>query len=110
MENINSLLSKKKESSKERKINNVNVNNNSFNNVNNVTSKNVSYTIDCNQVRVNATLIADKLNDHKSINFYYKVCWKLPEHIIWYNLEQALTGRNPKAYFTFLCNIALKEV
>lgn len=83
-----------------------NVNNNKTNNVNNVKR---AYGYNIADVRKRATLIADKLNDQKSINFYYKVCWQLPENIIWNNLEQAQGGKNPRAYFTFLCKLSMEK-
>ena len=76
-------------------IPNVNVNKTKLNNVNNV--KDI------------ALKLSDKLSDPNSYRFFCKVAWKLPEHQIWANLEQALTGKNPKAYFTFLCNRELVD-
>jgi len=57
-----------------------------------------------NQVNAIADRIKQKLNaDDDSINFYYKVAWKLSESMINDNLETALKGNNPQRYFTWLC-------
>lgn len=52
-------------------------------------------------------LIADKLvkalNNPNARTFYCKVGWKLPENVIWNNLEDALKGRNPVKLFSWLC-------
>lgn len=91
--------------------NNVNnVKNKVTNNVINVKIANNNKKINSNnltEVRARANTLADKLNDHKSINFYYKICWYLPENVIWRNLEQAQGGNNPRAYFTFLCKLEM---
>lgn len=53
-------------------------------------------------------LIADKLvlalNNPSRRDYYCLVGYKLSEHQIWNNLEQAVTkGKNPAKLFTFLC-------
>ena len=35
--------------------------------------------------------------------FMCKVAWKLSEARIWYNVEQALKGKNPMGLFIYLC-------
>lgn len=55
-----------------------------------------------------ATKLVEKLDDPKSYRFFCKVARSLPESVIWVNLEQAMTGKNPKAYFTFLCQMSMK--
>ena len=74
---------------------NVNVNKPETNNVN------------VNNVRATAHKLVERLDDPNSIKFFYKVARQLPEHVIWANVEQALTGRNPRAYFTFLCKLSM---
>ena len=74
-------------------IPNVNVKTNKTNNVINV--KHI------------ANKLFTKLDDPQSYKFFCKVAWSLPEYMIWNNLEQAKCGRNPKAYFTFLCNLSM---
>lgn len=41
--------------------------------------------------------------DEKSRPFMCKVAWKLSEARIWYNIEQALKGKNPVGLFIYLC-------
>lgn len=55
-----------------------------------------------------AHLLAEKLNDENSFLFFCKVAHQLPENKIWSNLEQALNGKNPRAYFTFLCKMNME--
>lgn len=76
---------------------NVNVNNNNLNNVNVI------------NVRSIATKLTERLNDPQSFKYFCMVAWNLPEPYIWLSLEQALTGREPKKYFSFLCNLELKR-
>ena len=80
--------------------NNVNVKYKYLNNVNNVKANKVNYI---------AEKLAVELNDKKSLNYYRKVAWKLSESSIYTNLEQAKTGKNPPAYFTWLCNRLLVD-
>lgn len=60
-------------------------------------------------VKTTANKLVDKLGDPDSYKFFCKVAWDLPENVIWNNLEQAMSGRNPKAYFTFLCKLSMKD-
>lgn len=76
---------------------NVNVNKTNTNNVN------------VNRIQVIANKLVERLDDPNSYKFFCMVAWNLPERYIWVSLEQALTGRNPKRYFSFLCNIELKR-
>lgn len=50
-----------------------------------------------------ANTLVDKLSNPERRAYYCKVAWSLPEFKIWSNLEQALKGRSPQRYFTFLC-------
>lgn len=77
-----------------------------FPNVNNVISSRVFNVIN---VRATANKLTGKLGDPGSYQYFCKVAWKLPESLIWSHLEQAMGGTNPKAYFTFLCNLSMKE-
>lgn len=54
-----------------------------------------------------ARQLADKLDDQKSFLYFCKVAHQLNESQIWSNLEQAQKGRNPRAYFAFLCNLSM---
>lgn len=74
---------------------NVNVKTKSLNNVN---------------VAASANKLVQSLSDPKSFEFYCKVCYALPEHVVWSNLEKALTGRRPAAYFTFLCKLEMERL
>lgn len=80
---------------KNKKNTNVNVNNRVITNVK-------RYNVNAERT---ARLLAEKLSDPESFLFYCKVAHALPENVIWSNLEQAKSGRNPRAYFTFLCKI-----
>lgn len=58
-------------------------------------------------------LIADKLvlalNNPSRRNYYCKIGYKLKEHQIWNNLEQAVEkGRNTAKLFSFLCEKDMK--
>ena len=75
---------------------NVNVNHSNTNNVNNV--------------RAIASKLTEKLDDPHSFKYFCMVAWNLPESYIWTSMEQALTGREPKKYFSFLCNLELKRL
>lgn len=52
-------------------------------------------------------LVADKLvialNNPERRAYYCKVAWKLPEAVIWNNLEQSSKGKYPARLFTWLC-------
>ena len=65
--------------------------------------------VNVNNVRAIATKLVEKLDDPQSFKYFCMVAWNLPESVIWVNLEQALTGREPKKYFSFLCNLELKH-
>ena len=77
------------------------------------TNVNVTKGVNTNVKRYNvnaertARLLSEKLNDPESFLFYCKVAHQLPENLIWSNLEQAKTGKNPRAYFTFLCKLKM---
>ena len=92
VEDLSSVLQRKKVPKKE---NNVNVNKTNTNNVINV--------------RAIAAKLVEKLDDPNSYKFFCMVAWNLPENYIWLSLEQAMTGHDPKKYFSFLCNIELKR-
>jgi hypothetical protein len=76
-------------------------------NVNNV--KTTKHKNNVNNVRAIAMRLSEKLKDDHSHDYFLKVAWHLPEATIWNNLEQAQTGKNPRAYFTFLCNLSLAK-
>lgn len=59
-----------------------------------------------------ASYLMDKLDAPAEYREWYcKVCWKLPEHIIMKNLDIAMRkGSVPAKYFTWLCNKSLKSV
>jgi uncharacterized protein YycO len=78
-------------------------------NVNNEALNNVITLEDIKKARNVASKLVTKLNDPTSFKFFCKISYKLPENKIWSAYEQALTGRNPKAYFTFLCKLELGE-
>lgn len=51
-----------------------------------------------------AQKLVDKLDNPDGWLFYCKVAWRLPENIVWSNLELAQDkGRDPKVYFSWLC-------
>lgn len=56
-----------------------------------------------------ADKLVEKLANPGARRFYCLVAYKLPEHIIWDNLDLALTYKgerkdyNPQRYFTWLC-------
>lgn len=50
-----------------------------------------------------AMQLVDKLRSPDSYEFYCKIAYKLPEHKIWSNYEQAIKGRNPGGLFNWLC-------
>ena len=60
------------------------------------------------QVRQIAQRICDKLNNQSRFEYYCKVAWQLPESYIFTSLEQALTGRDPVKYFSFLCRMEMR--
>lgn len=71
--------------------------------------KQTAYEYNIREVQSIAGRIAEKLNDPQSFRFFCKVAWRLPEYVIWANLEQAMTSKkNPKAYFTFLCKLSMQ--
>lgn len=56
------------------------------------------------RVEILADELLRKLSaDTKSRPFLCKVAWKLSEARIWYNVEQALKGKNPMGLFIYLC-------
>lgn len=75
------------------------------NNVNDNVKKTLKNNVIVNESEVNliASKLSDKLNNPNGRLFYCKVAWQLPEAQIWSNLELALTGRDPKRYFSWLC-------
>lgn len=75
-------------------------------NVNNVKT-NKTNNVNVLGVKSIALKLTERLNDPDSYRFFCKVAWSLPENVIWNNLEQAQKGRNPKAYFTFLCKLSM---
>jgi len=81
--------------------NNVNVRSKALNNV--------DVNVDIDKARAIATRIADKLDDAQSFKFFCKVAYNLPEHLIWDNLEVALTKNRPAAYFSRVCNIMIRD-
>lgn len=79
--------------------------NNKFNNTNNTKTLKHSVT----DVRRIALNVSDKLNNPSRVELYYKFAWQLTEQQICANLEVALAGRNPKRYFTWLCQRNINE-
>lgn len=75
----------------------------SVNNINTLNTKGNTNSYRIVEVQQTAHKLADQLNNPGSFKFYCKMAWRLPEHKIWSNLEQALTGRDPKKYFSWLC-------
>lgn len=61
------------------------------------------------EVQQIAQRLCDRLGDPDSYQYFCGVAWKLPESVIWYNLEQAEKGRSPKKLFTWLCNGSMKK-
>lgn len=61
------------------------------------------------EVQAIAQRLCDKLSDPNSYQYFCGIAWKLPESVIWYNLEQAEKGRTPKKLFTWLCNQSMKK-
>lgn len=86
---------------------NVNVNHNHNVNNDNVTYKDKKQR--AAEVRSTANKIADTLKEPQNIKFFYKAAWNLPESIIWTNLEQSLTKKNPGAYFVTLCKLEMSD-
>lgn len=62
------------------------------------------------EVRLIVERLQQKLPNPLAKRFYYKIAWNLPESYIWTSVEQALTGHDPKKYFSFLCNLELKRI
>lgn len=62
------------------------------------------------QVRHIANTLSDKLNNRSRYKYYCKVAWRLPENVIWGNLELALGGKDPQRLFTWLCEQSLSEI
>lgn len=88
----------------DRPRNNDNVNFNRNYNVNDNVNTNVKLKRSTNQVDAIADRLMFKLNaDSNSRAFYCKVAWSLSEAVINNSLEQALKGKNPQRYFTWLC-------
>lgn len=54
-------------------------------------------------VELIALKLVDNFHSQQSYEFYCKVAYKLPEHIIWSNYEQAQKGRTPGKLFNWLC-------
>lgn len=59
-----------------------------------------------NDVKRIAHYLADKLDDQRSVNFFYTCAWRIPEYQLMNFLESAQkpTVRNPRAVFTWQCN------
>lgn len=57
-----------------------------------------------NDIDSKADYIVSKLNNPTSRPYYCKVAMKLSEAQINQNLELAMGGRDPRRYFTWLCN------
>lgn len=78
---------------------------------------NVSKTIKNNDNDIGREKIVDYIADKlsRSLNnpggrlYYCKIAWKLPESVVWSNLEIALAGRDPRKYFTWLCERELSK-
>lgn len=73
------------------------------------TNNNVIVNVTEGDVNRIAEKLCDRLNNPSGRLYYCKVAWELPESSIWKNLETALTGKDPKKYFTWLCNRELKK-
>lgn len=79
-----------------------NVNKTKTNNVNNVTG---------NDVKRIAHYLAEKLDDYRSVNFFYQCAWQIPERQLMIFLENAQKPnvRNPRAVFTWQCRQAMSS-
>lgn len=73
-------------------------------NTNSVSVNKINNTKTLNQVRLTASVLAEKLRNPSRFKFYCKVAWSLPENVIWNHLETAQRGRDPQKYFSWLCN------
>lgn len=82
---------------------NVNVNPSSSTS-NNVNVKSIS------SVQEIAHRLCEQLSDEHDFEYFCKVAWKLPESVIWSNVEAALKGRNKARLFTWLCSQSMKKV
>jgi hypothetical protein len=85
------------------------LNTNSVSEVKNTNTKHKPQTKTITQVRVIAQRLCDGLNNQSRFEYYCKLAWHLPDSVIFTNLEVALTGRNPQRYFSFLCDLTMKE-
>lgn len=63
--------------------------------------------IDNDKVDRIANRIISKLGNSEYRAYYCKVAMSLPENVIENNLEQALRGRSPARYFSWLCKKAM---
>lgn len=75
-------------------------NDNVSNNLNNNVIDNVSKS---KQVDLIANKLVLAFNNPGARAYYCKIAWKLPEALIWNNLEQSSKGKNQVRLFTWLC-------
>ena len=76
------------------------------NKTNNVKTLNVTG----NDVKRIAHYLAEKLDDYRSVNFFYTCAWKIPEQQLMIFLENAQKPnvRDPKRVFAWQCNNLLR--
>lgn len=79
-------------------------------NVNNCLTNNDNVIDNVREAKVNriALRLVEKLSNPEGRLFYCKVGWKLSEAVINDNLEQALKGKSPQKYFTWLCKRSMQ--
>lgn len=90
----------------------LNSTNTSTKNLPSVNSTNTSTNKTIGEVRLIATRLEEKLGQQvpSRYKYYCKVAWRLPEAIIWSNLEEALTNETPAKLFAWLCKPYLDQV
>lgn len=62
------------------------------------------------EVKRIAHYLVEKLDDQRSVDFFYKCAWRIPEHTLMLHLESAQRGRNPRRLFTWLCTQELNKL
>ena len=76
-------------------------------NVNKTKTNNVkTLNVNGNDVKRIAHYLAEKLDDYRSVNFFYTCAWRISEQQLMIFLENAQKPnvRNPRAVFTWQCN------
>lgn len=69
----------------------------------NITNNDIDNVAKSKQVDLIAEKLVLALNNPNGREYYCKVAWRLPEAVIWNNLEQSAKGREPAKLFTWLC-------